>query len=82
MRWSDLSLSAQTAYAELLDQTQAFELANALGGLVGAFHKCTLKGHEYWYFAYRDIDQKLRMAYVGPDGERIQKLVAHFAASR
>jgi hypothetical protein len=82
MRWSDLSLSAQTAYAELLDQTQAFELTNALGGLVGAFHKRTLKGHEYWYFAYRDIDQKLRMAYVGTDGERIQGLVARFGASR
>lgn len=82
MRWSELSLSAQTAYAELLDRTQAFELTNALGGLVGAFHKRMLKGHEYWYFAYRDIDQKLRMAYVGPDSERIQQLVERFEASR
>ena len=82
MRWSDLSLSAQTAYAELLDRTQAFELTNALGGLVGAFHKRMLKGHEYWYFAYRDIDQKLRMAYVGPDGERIRQLVERFETSR
>lgn len=82
MRCSELPLAAQTAYAELLDQTQVFELTNALGGLVGAFHKRTLKAREYWYFAYRDFDQKLRMAYVGPDGERIQKLVARFDESR
>lgn len=82
MRSSGLSLSAQTAYAELFSQTQAFELGNALGGLVGAFHKRALKGREYWYFAYRDIDQKLRMAYVGPDNERVRALVKRFAETR
>ncbi len=82
MRSSSLSLSAQTAYAELFSQTQAFELGNALGGLVGAFHKRALKGREYWYFAYRDIDQKLRMAYVGPDNERVRALVERFAETR
>lgn len=82
MRTSSLTLSAQTAYAELFSQTQAFELGNALAGLVGAFHKRTLKGRAYWYFAYRDIDQKLRMAYVGPDSERVCALVERFAASR
>ncbi len=50
MRYSELSLSAQTAYAELFSQTQAFELDNALAGLTGAFHKRTLKGSDYWYF--------------------------------
>lgn len=82
MRSSSLSLSAQTAYAELFSQTQAFELGNALSGLVGAFHKRTLKGRDYWYFAYRDIDQKLRMVYVGPDNERVRSLVEHFAETR
>jgi len=82
MRWSNLSLSAQTAYAELFSQTQAFELSNALGGLVGAFHKRVLKGRKYWYFGYRDIDQKTRMAYVGPDNERVRALVERFAESR
>lgn len=82
MRTSELSLSAQTAYAELFSQTQAFELNNALGGLVGAFHKRKLKGREYWYFAYRDIDQKLRMAYVGPDDDRVQALVERFEQMR
>lgn len=82
MRWSSLSLASQTAYSELFAQTQGFELTNALAGLVGAFHKRLLKGREYWYFAYRDIDQRLRMAYVGPDSERVRALVARFEESR
>jgi hypothetical protein len=81
-RFSSLSLSAQTAYAELFSQTQAFEIDNALGGLVGAFHRRTLKGREYWYFASRDMDQKLRMVYVGPDNERVRALVGRFGEAR
>ena len=82
MRCSNLSLSAQTAYAELSSQAQAFEIDNALGGLKGAFHKRMLKGREYWYFAYRDMDQKLRMVYVGPDSERVRLLVARFGEAK
>ncbi len=82
MRVTSLSLSAQTAYAELLSQTQTFELSNALAGLVGAFHKRALKGRDYWYFAYRDIDQKLRTAYIGPDNERVRAIVERFEETR
>lgn len=55
-------MSAQTAYAELAEQTRAFELTNALAGLVGSFQKLARKGQKYWYFAYRDLDRKVRMA--------------------
>jgi hypothetical protein len=82
VRLIDLSLSAQTAYAELFSQVQAFELNNALAGLVGTFHKRVLKGRHYWYFGYRDMDQKLRMAYVGPDSDRVQALVHRFEQIR
>lgn len=78
MRFANLSLAAQTAYAELYSQAQVFEMTNALAGLVGTFHKRVVKGCEYWYFAYRDIDQKLRMAYIGPDKERVRALVERF----
>jgi hypothetical protein len=37
MRLSKLALFAQTAYAKLFSQTQAFEHDNALSGLVGRF---------------------------------------------
>ncbi len=82
MRLTHLPLSAQTAYAELFSQVQGFEQENALAGLVGAFHKRVLKGRTYWYFGYRDMDQKLRMAYVGPDNEQVQALVQRFEQTR
>lgn len=82
MRFSELPLSAQTAYAELFEQTRSFELTSALAGLVGSFHRLTRKGQDYWYFAYRDLDQKTRMAYVGPDDERVRALVERFERVR
>ena len=82
MRYSELALSAQTAYAELLEQTRAFELTNALAGLVGSFHKLTRKRSDYWYFAYRDLDRRVRMVYVGPDEDRVRALVERFERVR
>lgn len=82
MQYAELSLGAQTAYAELFSQTQTFELSSALSGLVGAFHKRELKGKHYWYFGYRDIGQKLRMVYVGPDNKRVAGLAARFEQVR
>jgi len=82
MRFSELPLSAQTAYAELAEQTRVFELSGALAGLVGSFHKLTRKSRDYWYFAYRDLAQKVRMVYIGPDAERVRALVERFKAAR
>ena len=82
MRYTELALSGQTAYAELLEQTRTLELTNALAGLVGSFHKLTRKGQDYWYFAYRDLGQKVRMAYVGPDAKRVRALVERFRRNR
>ena len=82
MRYSDLTLSAQTSYAELFEQTRYFELSNALAGLTGSFQKLSRKNQEYWYFAYRDLDQKVRMAYVGPDEPRVHALVQRFESLR
>ncbi len=81
-RYSDLSTAAATAYAELAEQTRSFELSNALSGLVGSFQKLLRKSRAYWYFAYRDLDSKVRMVYVGPDDERVRALVERFDATR
>ena len=43
MRFTELPLAAQTAYAETAEQTRALELTNALSGLVGSFHKLERK---------------------------------------
>jgi len=64
MRYTELPLSAQTAYAESFEQARTFELSHALAGLTGSFHKLTRKNQEYWYFAYRELDQRVRMVYV------------------
>lgn len=82
MRYTELSLSAQTAYAELFEQARAFELGHALSGLTGSFQKLSRKNQDYWYFAYRDLDQRVRMVYVGPDDERVRALVGNFDNSR
>lgn len=82
MRYRELSLSAQTACAELADQVQSLEVQNSLDRLSGAFHKRRLKGREYWYFGYRDIDGAGRMVYIGPDTERVKTLVGRFEAQR
>lgn len=82
MRFTELPLSAQTAYAELFEQTRAFEVTNALAGLTGSFQKLTRKGQDYWYFAYRDLDRKVRMVYVGPNDKRVLALVERFGRIR
>ena len=82
MRFTELPLAAQTAYAELAEQTRAFETSSALAGLVGSFQKLRRKGHEYWYFAFRDLGGKVRMSYVGPDDDRVRALVERFKGTR
>src|SRR4051812_36177512 len=75
----ELSLSAQAAYAELLEQAQTVDL-ESLSGLTGSFQRREIKGHEYVYFGYRDpLDGAHRSAYVGPANERVNALVARFA---
>jgi len=82
MRYTPLTLGAQTAYAELLDQAQALELQRHLGRLKGSFHRKKVKGRDYWYFAWRDLDGRVRFAYVGPDGERVTRLMERFRSER
>jgi hypothetical protein len=79
--YQELSMGAQTSYAELVDQTRSHEL-EALAGLKGAFNRRTIRGHRYVYFGYRDIDGKQRMAYVGPDDERVGALISRFEQVR
>ncbi len=74
---TELSLGAQTAYSELFEQTRVFELER-LAGLKGSFGRRNIRGREYAYFSFKDIDGKLRMAYVGPIDDRINALIEHF----
>ena len=76
--YRELSLAAQTAYAELLDQARTAEL-DALAGLTGAFAQRTIKGRDYVYFGYRDpIGGVQRRIYVGPADERVTALIERY----
>lgn len=80
--YRDLTLTAQTAYAELVDQARTFEL-ESLAGLTGTFQRRTIKGHPYVYFGYRDpIGGAQRRAYVGPADDRVNALILRFEQTR
>lgn len=72
--YTPLSLSAQTAYAELQDQLR-IQSIDRFRILPGAFHKQMQKGRPYIYYGYRDLDGTGRMAYVGPEDNRILDLI-------
>jgi hypothetical protein len=74
-RFAELSLSAQTAYAQLFDATLASELSRSVANLRGSFAKKTVKGRDYWYFQFTDLGGTLRQLYVGPDSEQVRLLV-------
>ena len=74
--YEELSLSAQTAYAELIESARARELDRSIAHLSGSFSSKTVKGRTYWYYQYRDVDGSVRQIYVGPDTGEIRALMA------
>lgn len=73
--YSDLPLSAQTAYAQLADVATSLELNRSIENLHGSFSRKTVQGSAYWYFAFRDLDGQVRQLYVGPDTEQVRNAV-------
>ena len=69
----ELSLSAQTAYAQLFDATLASELSRSVASLRGSFARKTVKGRDYWYFQFTDLGGALRQLYVGPDAGPVDR---------
>lgn len=73
--FTELSLTAQTSYAQLADAALAANLARTVADLPGSFVPKTVRGKKYWYFQYTEPSSKLRQLYVGPDSESVQKLI-------
>lgn len=63
-----LSDTATSLYAETLEHLLAEEAAGLDDRLRGSFKRRRLGGHEYWYYQYRDLDQRVRQIYCGPVG--------------
>lgn len=74
--YSELSLTAQTAYLQLLQGALAASHARTVADLPGSFAAKTVKGHRYWYYQFTQPSGKLRQLYVGPDSEPVQALIA------
>lgn len=78
--YADLSPSAQTAFAQLVDHAMSASVNRTVADLSGAFVKKTVAGKEYWYFQYRELaelDEKrsLRQIYLGPRSERLDRMI-------
>src|SRR5213593_3158842 len=76
MLYSDLSLTAQTAYAQVLDAALASEHARTVADLPGSFAQKTVRGHVYWYYQYTEPSGKLVQTFVGPDSDAVRRLIA------
>jgi hypothetical protein len=73
--FTELPAAAQTNFAELFEQVQAAAFDRSVNDLPGSFNKKVVKGREYWYWQVRDLRGVNRQVYLGPDDERMAKLV-------
>lgn len=72
---SELSSSAQTAYAQLFDATLASEVSSTVSNIQGSFSRKQIRSRDYWYFQYSDLSGRLRQVYLGPDSDSVRALV-------
>lgn len=73
--FQDLSGAAQTNFAELVEQARAAMVQRSIQDVSGSFNKKVLKGAAYWYWQYRDLSGANRQVYLGPDDDRLQRLM-------
>lgn len=52
-RYTPLSLTAQTVYAQMFDAALGADTARTVANLRGSFAKKIVKGRDYWYFLVR-----------------------------
>lgn len=74
MLYTELPLTAQTAFAQLQDMVLAEHVSRSVAQLHGNFARKSVKGRDYWYFVFREGGSH-RQIYVGPDEPRVRALV-------
>lgn len=74
--YTELTSTAQTAYAQLADAALAAEHMRTVADLSGSFSHKTVKGRKYWYYQYSEPSGKLRQVFVGPENEAVHSLMA------
>lgn len=73
--YSPLSLTAQTAYAQLLEAALSADHFRTVADLPVSFSPKTVKGIRYWYCQYTEPSGKLRQVFLGPDTDPVHKLI-------
>lgn len=74
-----LPLSAQTAYAQLLDAALSADHLRSIADLPGSFAQKTVKGTSYWYYQYYEPSGKRAQVFIGPDNDAVRRLMARRA---
>ncbi|TAM60392.1 MAG: hypothetical protein EPN49_09105 [Rhodanobacter sp.] len=69
--YRELSVAAQTAYAELQELVQVAETMRSPASLTGTVGWKTIKGRRYAYWQFKEIDGRKREYYLGPEGPAI-----------
>jgi len=73
-----LSPETQTLYAELMEQVTAIEARRSIGNLKGCFTTKEVKGEDYCYFQYSDLNGVARQVYIGRQSPALSKLIKRF----
>ncbi|TCV84687.1 GSU2403 family nucleotidyltransferase fold protein [Sulfurirhabdus autotrophica] len=73
--YTELTNTAQTAYAQLVDAALSAAHLRSVADLSGSFAAKTVKGHKYWYYQYTEPSGKLRQVFVGPDNDGVRALI-------
>lgn len=77
--FAELSLTAQTSYAQLIEAALVAEHMRSVADLPGSFASKTVRGAKYWYFQYTEPSGRLRQVFVGPDTPPVHALMARKA---
>lgn len=75
MRYTPLSLTARTLYAELSELALGMGLASDMGKRPGSIVRKTVKGREYIYYQYLDLAGRRRQTYLGASESRAARVV-------
>jgi hypothetical protein len=76
MQLNPLTLSAQTAFAQVAEAAVAAEHLRTVADLPGTFTHKFVKGHKYWYYQFSEPSGARRQLFVGPDTDAVRALVS------
>jgi hypothetical protein len=77
-----LSITAQTTYAELVDQLVALDARRTIGSAPGTFVEKSLSSGTYVYFQHSVPGGTVRQVYVGKKSRALSQLVRRFSEER